>query len=53
MEKQLINITEWNEHEVRIELLGNGNYIPKEKIHEWVKENADRIALEISRNINR
>jgi hypothetical protein len=49
--KQLINITDWNKSEVRVEIFGNGNYIPKENISEWIRNNADRIASEVSSNI--
>lgn len=51
MEKQLINITEWGKNEVRVEIFGNGNYIPKKDIAQWIKKNADRIATEVSSNI--
>jgi hypothetical protein len=49
--KQLINITEWNDHEVRVEIFGNGNYIPKSQVAKWIRDNASSIASEVSSNI--
>lgn len=50
-QKQLINMTAWGDLEVRVELFGNGNYVLRENISEWIKKNADRIALEVTRNL--
>ena len=47
----LINITEWNEHEVRIEISGNGHYVPKEQITTFLTNNILDISLEIQRNM--
>ena len=49
--KQLINITDWSENEVRVEIFGNGSYIPKNDIGQWIRDNADRIATEVVSNI--
>jgi len=46
----LINIDQWGEQEVRIELAGNGHYILKENLEEWIKDHAFQIALEMTRN---
>ena len=51
MEKQLIKITEWNELEVRIELFGNGHYILKDKVSQFIKDHASDIALEVMSNL--
>ena len=51
MSNQLINIIEWNQDEVRVEIFGNGHYIPKEHISDWIRENADKIAMEVRGNI--
>lgn len=51
MEKQLIKITSWNEYEIRIELSGQGHYVPKEDIGKFIKEHANDIALEVQRNL--
>lgn len=51
MDKQLINITDWNEYEVRIEICGNGNYILKEDVGKWIRENAELIAMEVAYNL--
>lgn len=51
MEKQLINITDWNEREVRIELFGNGHYILKEDVSKFIKDRASDIALEVTKNM--
>ena len=51
MSKQLINIIEWNDMEVRVEIFGNGHYILKEHIGDWIRENVDRIVAEVNSNI--
>ena len=38
MEKHLIKITSWNEDEIRIELLGNGHYIKKDDVSDFIKK---------------
>lgn len=47
MKNQILNIEEWNEHEIRIEISGNGHYIRKEDLTKFIRKNALILALEI------
>ena len=49
--KNLLNIQDWNEREVRIELSGNGHYVLKENLTKFIKDKALEISLEIQKNI--
>ena len=51
-EKQLINITEWNAREVRIEIFGSGYYVLKDDVAEWIKCNVNKIVSEVTINMN-
>ena len=51
MKKQLIDIEEFNDNEVRIELCGQGHYILKQDLNKWIKANSKKIALEMYRNM--
>jgi hypothetical protein len=47
---KLIQIDQWGENEVRIELAGNGHYVPRKSVENWIKKHAFEISLEMTRN---
>ena len=50
-EKHLINITAWNDREIRIEVFGNGYYVPKSDVKRWMKASMDKIIAEVVNNM--
>jgi hypothetical protein len=52
MGRQLINIEEFGDNEVRIELAGQGHYVSKKTLGKWIKEHSKELATEMSRNMD-
>ena len=53
MEKQLIKITTWSKREIRIELFGQGYYVLKDRVSDFIKDHASDIASEVLQNLQR
>lgn len=47
MNKNLLTLQHWNEYEIRMEIDGNGHYIRKVDLGDWIKGNAKKMATEI------